>query len=133
MSLSGIGIFVGPPLAGVAGLFGFIASAFTVGGRRLTTKISKHEKTVALAEAKHCSISRLISKALEDKSISDAEFNLILREIEQYYSLKDRLRSVQSNSHSSEKVDVEALKEEIKKRIPKKARITRKHKELFKS
>lgn len=40
------------------------------------------------------------------------EFNLILREVEQYKSLKDNIRSKTSKG---QKVDVEALKEEIKK------------------
>ena len=53
--------------------------------------------------------------------VSDVEFNLILREIENYYSLKGQLRREVKieNISSSEKVDVEAIKNEIKKNINK--------------
>ena len=47
VSLSGIGIIVGAPLAGVAGLLGLISASLTVGSKRLDKKIMKHEKTVA--------------------------------------------------------------------------------------
>ena len=82
----------------------------TVGGKRFNTKITKHEKTVSLVESSALSISKLISKALNDCRISDTEFNLILREVEQYHLLKKGLRS-----SSTEGVDVED-----KKRISKK-------------
>ena len=61
---------------------GLASTAVGVGSGRLNKKISKHEKTVSLPEATHLSISCLISKALNDGSVSDMEFNLILREVE---------------------------------------------------
>ena len=118
ISLSGIGVIVGAPLAGIAGLLGFISTTMTVGGRRLNKKITKHEKTISLAEAKHLLISKLISKALNDGRISDVEFDLILREVEQYHSLKKGLRS--GGAGSPDSVDVEALKEGIKNEYRKK-------------
>lgn len=60
VSLSGIGPVAGAPLAGVAGLFGLVSTIFTVGGKRFDKKISKHEKRVSLANAKHISISSLV-------------------------------------------------------------------------
>ena len=85
VSLNGIGIVAGGPLVGVAGVLSLISTAFSIGSERLNRKISKHEKNISLAELKHLLISRLISKALNDGSISDEEFELILREFEQYY------------------------------------------------
>ena len=82
--------------------------------RRLNKKITKHEKTISLAEAKYRLISKLISKALNDGTVSDVEFDLILREVEQYHSLNKGLRSAAAG------VDVEALKEEIKREYQKK-------------
>ena len=116
-SLSGIGVVVGAPLAGITGLMGIASTAVGVGSGRLSEKITKHEKTVSLAKSKHLSISRLVSKALNDGSISDAEFKMILSEVENYYYLKDQIRRKVriENKSSGEKVDVEALKEEIKK------------------
>ena len=118
VSLSGIGIVVGAPLAGIAGLMGLVSTAVGASSGRLNKKITKHEKTISLAESKHLSISRLISKALNNCLVSDQEFNLILREVEQYYSLKAQLRSIVRRE--GEKVDVEALKEEIKNEYRKK-------------
>ena len=116
-SLTLIGTLVGAPLAGIAGLMGIASTAVGVGSLKLNKKVTKHEKTISLAESKHLSISRQVSKALTDGSISDVEFNLILLEIENYYSLKGQLRREVriENKSSDEKVDVEALKEEIKK------------------
>ena len=114
--LTGIGAPVGAPIAGIAALLGIASTTASVGSGRLNTKVTKHEKTISLAESKHLSVSRLVSRALTDGSISDVEFNLILREIENYYSLKGQLRREVKieNISSSEKVDVEAIKNEIK-------------------
>ena len=96
---------------------GIASTAVGISSRRLNKKVIKHEKTISLAESKHLSVSRLVSKALTDGEVSDVEFNLILREIENYYSLKGQLRRKVriENSSSDKNVDVEALKEEIKK------------------
>ena len=117
--LSGIGTLAGVPIAGIATLMGITSTAAGVSSERLNTKVTKHEKTVSLAESKHLSVSRLVSKALTDGSISDVEFHLILREIENYYSLKGQLRREVKieNISSGEKVDVETLRQEIKKNI----------------
>ena len=113
--LTGIGAPVGAPIAGIAAVMGIFSTTAGGSSGRLNTKVTKHEKTVSLAESKHLSVSRLVSKALTDGSISDVEFNLILREIDNYYSLKGQLwREVKiENISSSEKVDIEALKNEI--------------------
>ena len=115
-SLTGIGALAGAPLAGIAGLMGIASTAVGVGSIKLNKKITKHEKTVSLAESKHLSVSRQVSKALTDGVISDVEFNSILREIENYYSLKGQLRREVriENKSSDENVDVEAIKKEIK-------------------
>lgn len=86
--------------------------------------IKRSQKIISLAESSVLSISKLISKALNDGRISDTEFNLILREVEQYHSLKKGLRSGGTG------FDVKAIKEEIKKRMPKKAWINCRHKEI---
>ena len=114
--LTGIGAIVGAPIAGIAALLGTASTAASVGSGRLNAKVTKHEKTVSLAESQHLSVSRLVSKALTDGSISDVEFNLILREIDNYYSLKGQLRREVKieNISSDKKVDIEALRQEIK-------------------
>ena len=86
--VSGIGAIVGAPIAGIAAVMGITSTTAGVSSERLNSKVTKHAKTVSLAESKHLSVSRLVSKVLTDGSISDLEFNLILREIDNYYSLK---------------------------------------------
>ena len=115
--LSGIASPVGAPLAGIAALLGTASTAAANTSGRLNTKVIKHEKTISLAESKHLSVSRLVSRALTDGLISDVEFNLILREIDNYYSLKGQLRREVKieNISSEEKVDIEVLRQEIKK------------------
>lgn len=120
VSLSGIGAVADEPLAGVAGFFGLVLNVFTVGGRRFDKKISKHEQTVALAEAKHNSNSRLVSKVLNDGLISEVEFKLILRKAERYQSLKNQIRNAPASRSKAH--DVEALKEEIENEYRKKLR-----------
>ena len=124
-SLSGIGIAVGVPLSLTALITTLVSSASMAGSQNCERKVRKHEKTISLAESSHLSVSRLISKALKDGFISDGEFDSILREIEKYFSMKERLRNKQRKdstveSEPTKAVDVDALKEEIKKKYQKK-------------
>ena len=116
--LSGISVITGAPLAGIAGLLGFISTTMTIGSKKLNKKITKQEKTISLAEAKHLLINKLISKAFNDGSGSDVEFDLIIHEVEQYKMMKKGLRS--KAIPSFEVIYAKALKEEIKKEYPKK-------------
>ena len=117
--LSGIGAIIGAPIAGIAALLGTFSTAASFGGGRLDKKVTKHEKTISLAESQHLSVSKLVSKAMIDGVVSDAEFNLILREIENYNSLKSQLRrEVKKIENSSDKnIDVESLRQELKKKF----------------
>ena len=133
--LSAIAAPIGASMAGIAALIiimGITSTATGVSSERLNARVTKHEKTVSLAESKHLSISRLVSKAMSDGSISDVEFNLILREIDNYYSLKGQLRrEVKIETISSgEKVDAKTLGQEIKKKNSAEARIPYRHKQL---
>ena len=124
-SLSGIEIAVGVPLSLTALVMTLVSSASMAGSENLDKKITKHEKAISLAESSHLSVSRLILKALKDGFISDGEFDSILREIEKYFSMKERLRSKQRKDSAvknepTKPVDVDALKEETKKKYQRK-------------
>ena len=113
--VTGIGAIVGAPIAGIAAVMGITSTTTGVSSETLNTRVTKHEKTVSLAESKHLSISRLVSKALTDGSISDVEFNLILREIDNYYSLRGQLRrEVKKIENISSD---ESLRQEFKKKF----------------
>ena len=105
---------IGAPIAGIAALMGLFSTAVGVSSIKLNTKVTKHEKTISLAESKHLSVSRLVSKALTDGEVSDVEF-------ENYYSLKGQLRREVriENTSSNKNVDVEAIKNEIKNQYKK--------------
>ena len=113
--LSAIAAPIGASMAGIAALMGITSTAAGVSSERLNKTLTKHEKTISLAESKHISISRLVSKALTDGEVSDVEFNLILREIDNYYSLKGQLRrEVKKIENISSD---ETLRQELKKKF----------------
>ena len=121
--LSAIAAPIGASLAGISALMGITSTTAGVSSERLNKKLTKHEKTVSLAESKHISISRLVSKAMSDGVVSDVEFNLILREMDNYYSLKGKLRMEVKkieNISSDQKGDIESLRQELKKKIQQK-------------
>ena len=60
--------------------------------RKIPLKIEKHEKIAMLAVSALNTISRLISKALLDDSISNEEYSLILLEFETFTQKKEDIR-----------------------------------------
>ena len=88
-----------------------------LGARLSIRKLQNMKKTISIAETKHLSVSGLFSKAIENNSISDIEFNSILHEIEQYKSLK---RQLINKAKSSSDVDVgvrEQIREDYRKKF----------------
>ena len=61
--------------------------------KKLLLKAQKHEKITVLIEAKLNSISTLISKALNDGSISDREFSLIMNEFSRFQEMKNVIKT----------------------------------------
>ena len=91
-ALSGFGIIIGAPLAGVAGVFGIVSVTLAAISKRFESKISKHDRTVQLAKSKLSSIVELISKALSDGRVSHEEFTLINAELVRFRQLKNEIR-----------------------------------------
>ena len=60
--------------------------------KKMSMKTEKHEKIAMLAVSSLNTISRLISKALSDGSISVEEYSLILLEFETFTRMKEDLR-----------------------------------------
>ena len=80
-TLSGFGLVIAAPVAGVSALLGAISAGCTAVHKRFTRKVVKHENTVTLAQSKLNSVSELFSKALTDGEISDEEFTLIVTRV----------------------------------------------------
>ena len=92
--LSGSG--VGLPLAASLGGLGLICGVVSVitgeAGKKVSRKVTKHEKTVSVCESKINSLKDRISKALADDRISDEEFENILAEMSKYNEMKKDIR-----------------------------------------
>ena len=121
-ALSGFGIVASPALAGVAKFCGIGSVGFAAASKRLERKVAKHEKIYTLALAKRNSINELVSKAMEDKSISDAEFRIISREVEKYHELKVEIRAGVTKTTNevatqTQAPDLEKLRNEIRKEV----------------
>ena len=99
LSGSGVGTAfsgVGLPLAASLGGLGLICGVVSVitgeAGKKISRKVTKHEKTVSVCESKINSLKDRISKALADDRISDEEFENILAEMSKYHELKKDIR-----------------------------------------
>ena len=57
------------------------------------SKAKKHDKIKTLAESKLDTISGIVSKAVEDSHISHQEYQLILKEVEHYRTMKEEIRT----------------------------------------
>ena len=77
---------------------------FIVGGfvsRHLILKAEKHHKIKLLADKKLNIISDLVSKALDDETISDEEFSLVLSELDKFFDKKEKIRLEAKSSEES--------------------------------
>ena len=104
-AISVIGLPATIPLGGVAGGFALVSSGLIVASKKLDSKIKKHQEIVTLAIAKRDTVDRLLSKALTDNRVSDAEFGLIMDELTQYNVLKGAVRAKLTRKPSQPNVD----------------------------
>ena len=88
---------VGMPLSVVlasTGLFLGLGSAVIHKTQKIfDSKAKKHDKIKTLAESKLDTISGIVSKAVEDSHISHQEYQLILKEVEHYRTMKEEIRT----------------------------------------
>ena len=97
------------PLAAFGWCFALASSRFVVTGKRLDAKIKTHHKIVTLALAKRDTVDRLLSKAIQDNRVSDAEFQIIVPKLEQYNILKEKVRAKLTRKPSRQNVDVKQI------------------------
>jgi len=121
ISLTGVGIVVGTPVAGIATLSGAVSTGLSVVNKKLERKVNKHSRIHSLAIAKHGSINLAVSQALNDNRVSDTEFQLITREMQKYRQLKETLRSnfarIQTNPIQP---DIEKIRNQVREEYRKK-------------
>ena len=93
LASTGIGIALIPILAST-GLFLGLGSAVIHKTQKIfDSKAKKHDKIKTLAESKLDTISGMVSKAIENSHISHQEYQLILKEIEHYRTMKEEIRT----------------------------------------
>ena len=91
-AFSGVGLPLAASLGGL-GLICGVASVITAASaKKVSRKVTKHEKTVSVCESKINSLKDRISKALADDRLSDEEFNNILAEMDKYHEMKKDIR-----------------------------------------
>ena len=91
-AFSGVGIPLAASLGGLGLICGVVSVITGEAGKKVSRKVSKHEKTVSVCKSKINSLKDRISKALADDRISDEEFENILAEMEKYHELKKDIR-----------------------------------------
>jgi len=116
-SLTGPGIVVGAPLSAVGGIFGVVSAGCIIAVKKLTKKISKHEKTIQLIQSKENSISDMVSNALQNDKIDEKEFEHIMTELKKYEALKNKIRSRNNNKLKNDAPDIQKMREQIEKEI----------------
>ena len=124
LSGSGVGTAfsgVGLPLAASLGGLGLICGVVSViageAGKKVSRKVTKHEKTVSVCESKINSLKDRISKALADDRISDEEFENILAEMEKYHEMKKDIRHKFQKNMVKKTADAGELRRQIRKQI----------------
>ena len=91
-AFSGVGLPLAASLGGLGLICGFVSVITGEAGKKVSRKVTKHEKTVSVCESKINSLKDIISKALADERISDEEFENILTEMSKYHELKKDIR-----------------------------------------
>ena len=114
VSTTVVGLPVGLALEGVAILSASLTLGSSLISRRLRDKQLKHVRLASVADQCLSAIHRLMSKALRDGVISDAEFAEIQSLEEEYVVRRERIQEESRNMHRGEmkaKVKIDELNE----------------------
>jgi len=116
--LSVVGLPATVPLGGVDGCFALVSSGLIIASRKLEANIKKYQEITTLAVAKRDIVNRLLSKALNNNTVSAHEFDIILSECQQYNVLKEQVQAKLLRQPSSGKVvDADKLEKEIRGKV----------------
>ena len=95
---TGIGMPISVVLASTGLLLGLGSGIIHKTQKIFDSKAKKHDKIKTLAESKLDTISGLVSKAVEDSHIDHQEYQLILKEVEHYRTMKEEIRTKSKTS-----------------------------------
>ena len=89
------------PLAVISGLSYVSAIASTAVGKKVSSKRAKHLAIAQLAKSSSLTLSKYVSKVIDDGKIDEKEFDLVCKVVENYWMQKNELRK--------RKVDIEKV------------------------
>ena len=121
--LTGVGLPVSVALGAVGGVCALTSVVTASLAKIISKKVSKHEKTVSVCQAKINTVKDVVSKALMDNRVSHEEFVLIKKEYEKYHEMKRSIREKNKDQPPSPplpQVDVKKMEEDIRAEILKK-------------
>ena len=120
--LTGVGLPVSVALGAVGGVCALTSVVTASLAKIISKKVSKHEKTVSVCQAKINTIKDVVSKALTDNRVSHEEFVLVKSEFEKYHEMKRSIRERNKDQHPPPlpQADVKKMEEEIRAEILKK-------------
>ena len=102
-----IGIILGS-LGGICGMFGI---GFALASKNMSKKVAKHVDNVARAKATVGAINSVVSKALRDGVISDAEYKIVTN-IDNVYN-----KRIASNRRSMGAEDFKKMREQVEEEM----------------
>ena len=117
--LTGVGIPVSIALGAVGGFCALTSVATASLAKIISKKVSKHEKTVSVCQAKINTVKDVVSKALTDNKISHEEFLLVKSECEKYYEMKRLIRE-KNKDQPPPPMDLKKMEENIRAEMLKK-------------
>ena len=129
-AFSGVGLPLAASLGGLGLICGVVSVIAGEAGKKVSRKVTKHEKTVSVCESKINSLKDRISKALADDINSDEEFENILAEMAKYPKLKKDIRhNFQKNKvkKTADAGEVSQLRRRIHAEILKKLALEQNH------
>src|SRR6218665_957237 len=94
------------PIIGTASGLGGLCLIASQLSRKLSLRLEKHENIRILAESKLGSVSDLISKGLDDNTISMDEYSLILGELEKFKTMKEQIRKTATTTVQRKRTDL---------------------------
>src|SRR6218665_822275 len=94
-----------PNIGTASGLGGLCLIASQL-SRKLSLRLEKHENIRILAEPKLGSVIDLISKALDDNTVSMDEYSLILGELDKFKTMKEQIRKTTATTVQRKRTDL---------------------------
>ena len=112
--ITGVGLPVAVGLGVVGGACALTSLVTASLAKVISKKVSKHEKILALCQAKINTIKHIVSKSLVDNRISNEEFFLVKSEFENYHDMKRSIREKYREQQKTTQIDFKKIEEEVR-------------------